>query len=66
MDTSHHRRGVLNLNKCSGCGAGALMNSIRRPADLTRRFRIVALALVLGGLISSALPAGAQLALTAA
>jgi len=35
------------------------MNSVRRPSDLTRRFRIVALALVLGGLIWTALPAGA-------
>jgi hypothetical protein len=42
------------------------MNSIRRPRDLTRRFRIVALALVLGGLILPALPAGAQPVLTAA
>ena len=42
------------------------MNSIRRPSDLTRRFRIVALALILGGLILPALPAGAQLALTTA
>ena len=42
------------------------MNSIRRPSDLTRRFRIVALALVLGGPIWTALPAGAQLTVTAA
>lgn len=41
------------------------MNSIRRSSDLTRRFRIVALALALGGLIMPALPAGAQPALTA-
>jgi len=42
------------------------MNSSRRPRDVTRRFQVAALALVLGGLISSALPAGAQPALTAA
>jgi len=42
------------------------MNSIQRPSDLTRRFRIVALAMVLGGLIWTALPAGAAPVLTAA
>jgi hypothetical protein len=42
------------------------MNSIRRPADLTRRFRIVALVMVFGGLIWTALPVGAQPTVTAA